>query len=423
MVEIGERLVAADIDGAEHHRTIAGGVEHVLVQPPLRLALRERRGDEELEFGAEQPDPVGAGQVERGDVVAQPGVDHQRHAVAVERHRRLGLERGEGGAALLAEQQLGLERFLDRRGRPHEQAFLADVEHQHVALGDQPLDVADAPEHRHPHRARDDRHVRGQRSFLEHHALQPSAIVFEQLGGAQVARDQDRIVPQAELRGGAELARDDPDQPVGEVLQVVHPIGEQRIADLAHPHPRALLDALDRRLGGEPRIDRLVDPTAPALVIGEHLVGLEHLVVLAALAELGLAGHPVDLLAHLVERGIDAVALGLGVLGDGMLDDDPRLVEHRLPRRHPLDQLEPREAYRRGRLRSRRAPARGVDQPGVGDQLGEHHRHRLQRLDLDGRDSGAARRAGPQAPPPARSRRMIGTPAKLWKRSSPVSGR
>ncbi len=60
---------------------------------------------------------------------------------------------------------------------------------------------------------------------------------------------------------------------------------------------------------------------------------------LAGDAEFGLARHAVDLLAHLAECGIDALALGLGILGDGMLDDDAGLVEHGLAARHALDQL------------------------------------------------------------------------------------
>ena len=64
----------------------------------------------------------------------------------------------------------------------------------------------DAAEHRHAHRARDDDDVRGQRPFLQHHALQPAPVVFEQFGGPEVARDQDRVLAQAHLRGGAQSA-------------------------------------------------------------------------------------------------------------------------------------------------------------------------------------------------------------------------
>ena len=103
--------------------------------------------------------------------------------------------------------------------------------------------------------------------------------------------------------------------------------------------------------------------------------------MLAGSPELRFLGDVVDLLAHLAERGIDPLALGLDVVGDGMLDDDPRLVEHRLALRHPGDQLEAREAQRPGA--SQAAPARAVDQPGPGDHLRQHHRHRLHRLDLD----------------------------------------
>ena len=104
--------------------------------------------------------------------------------------------------------------------------------------------------------------------------------------------------------------------------------------------------------------------------------------MLAADAELGLRSHAVNLLAHLVEGGVDAVTLGLRILGDGVLDGDARLVEHGMARAHALHQFLPGEPDRRGRLRLGAARAGGIDQPGVGDQLGQHHGDGLERLDL-----------------------------------------
>ena len=89
--------------------------------------------------------------------------------------------------------------------------------------------------HRDSDRARDDRHVRGQRTFLEQHGLQPPAVIFEQFGGAEVARDQDRVAGEAGLRGGAHPPRDDAQQPVGQVLEIVHPLLQERIVDFLHP--------------------------------------------------------------------------------------------------------------------------------------------------------------------------------------------
>ena len=51
---------------------------------------------------------------------------------------------------------------------------------------------------------------------------------------------------------------------------------------------RVVLHALDRRLGGEAVLDRLLQPPRPAAVLGEHLVGFEDLAVLAG-AGLGAA--------------------------------------------------------------------------------------------------------------------------------------
>ena len=188
----------------------------------------------------------------------------------------------------------------------------------------------------------------GQRAFFQQHALEAALVIFEQLGRAEIAGDQDRILLEPHRGGRAHLAGDDPQQPVGEILQIVHPVGQQGIVDLAHPHPGALLDAFDRRFGGQARVDRLDDPAAPPFVIGEHLVGLEHFLVLAANAEFGLAGHPVDLFAHLVKGQVDALQFGIAILGHGVFDGDAWLVEHRHPAGQPLDQAEPGQVLRPG---------------------------------------------------------------------------
>ena len=184
------------------------------------------------------------------------------------------------------------------------------------------------------------------------------------------------------------------------------------------------LDALDRGLGGEAAVDRLVDPPRPALVIGEHLVGLEHLLMLADRAELGLRPSSHRSARASCEGGIDAVALGLGILGDGMLDQHARLVIDGMAAcAMPATSLRPvsrggagSAAAVAGRRAASASPALAISSDStIADGL--------QRLDLDivigariGMLDGRARRS------PARCG-TIGTPAKLWNSSSPVSGR
>ena len=144
-----------------------------------------------------------------------------------------------------------------------------------------------------------------------------------------------------------------------------------------------LLHALDRGFGGEAAVDCLVDAARPAFIIGEHLVGLEHLLVLAPDAEFRLTGERVDLLAHPVEGAVDALAFGLDVVGHHLRDFDARLVIDRVARSQPLHQREAGQRLRPGLLLCQSARFFLVDQFGIGDQLAEHHRGGLQRLDLD----------------------------------------
>ena len=80
-VEIGQRLVAADVDGAEDDRLVAGGVEHLLVEPLLALAARAACAEtRNWNSVRNRPMPSAPVEFERGGVLGQAGIDHQRDA-------------------------------------------------------------------------------------------------------------------------------------------------------------------------------------------------------------------------------------------------------------------------------------------------------------------------------------------------------
>ena len=380
-LHIGQRLVAADIDGAENDWPVARRVQHILVKPLLLFALRQGRGHQELELGAEQADAIRADQVQRLRVFAQARIDHQFDALPIGGHGRQVAHGREFRATLLRHMQLILERLVHVRAGPDQDGVFGHVQQDEVAFIELVADIPHPAKNRHAHGARDDGDMGRQRPFLQDHTLQPPAIIFQQLRRPQIARDQYGILAQAQLRSGAQLPRHDAKQPVRHILQIVHPILQQRVVNLPHAHAGALLHPLDGRFGGQATVDRFIDPPDPPLVIGEHLVGFEHLLMFALGPEFGRAGHPVDLLAHFRKGGNDPRAFGLGIFGHRMFDMDARLVKDGVAARHAHHQL---QALQDGRARFRNAcVGRAViGQFGVGDQFGQHHGDRLQRLDL-----------------------------------------
>ena len=85
---------------------------------------------------------------------------------------------------------------------------------------------------------------------------------------------------------------------------------------------------LDRDLGGEAEVDRGLHPPHPALVVGEHAVGVQDVAVLAGGGEVVGGEHLVDLGAQRLDAGVQARPLALGVVADRVGDDDLRLVQH-----------------------------------------------------------------------------------------------
>ena len=79
-----------------------------------------------------------------------------------------------------------------------------------------------------------------------------------------------------------------------------------------------------------------------------------------------------------------AVALGFGVLGDGMFNGNARIVIDGEAPGHPVHQLEPSESRRIAVDQLAAAGMGTVNQPSIGNEFGKHHRHGLEWELLDG---------------------------------------
>ena len=117
------------------------------------------------------------------------------------------------------------------RRRPDQQRIVAGIDDQLIAVVDVSKQLIDAAKHGHAHGAGHDDHVRGQAAFFQHHAFQVALVIFEQFGGPKIAGDQDGIAGDADLCRRAQLARQDAQQPVGQIIEIGEPFLEIRIVD------------------------------------------------------------------------------------------------------------------------------------------------------------------------------------------------
>ncbi len=166
----------------------------------------------------------------------------------------------------------------------------------------------------------------GGRALLEQQPLQAGPVVFQKLGRSEIPGDQHRVLGQpARARG---LAGEDPEQPVGQILEVVQPLAQIGVARLAEAGAMLGTDAFHRGLGGEAGAHGVLQPPRPAPVVGEHPVGLQHLVGDAD--DMVAFEHLVDLRAQGLQRRLKPGLFQDGVVGEQLLRCDRRLVQHRL---------------------------------------------------------------------------------------------
>ena len=82
-VEVGQRLIAANVDRANDHRAAGHGFERAAIGGVLLVFAGRRGAVEKQEFGAEQPDPLGAMLQRQARLIRVADVGPQRQPVAI----------------------------------------------------------------------------------------------------------------------------------------------------------------------------------------------------------------------------------------------------------------------------------------------------------------------------------------------------
>ncbi len=301
-LHVGQRLVAADVERAEGDGLGAGCIEHGAIERELVARARQARRDHELQFGAEQADAGAAGLVDMRQVDGEPRIDHQLDLLAVLGDAGFFAQRLILRLPSCAEPHaLGIGRF-DLLRRAHIDVARGAVDDDGVAgIGDARR-VRDLADRGNAERARHDRDVGVGGAFLQHQAAQALAVVVEQRRRAHRARDQDGIVGQVLARRRVVLADQLAHQAEAEVFEIVQAIAQIRIGRAQHARAGVGLHALDRGFRGEAGGDRLMQLVRPALVVGEHAVGFQHVAMLAAVGDVAALQHAVEIGAQLGQR-------------------------------------------------------------------------------------------------------------------------
>ncbi len=313
------------------------------------------------------------------EIDRKTGVHQQRDFGAVAGEGGGVAQPGELGAALQPHPEARLQRGDDVGARPQVGLAALGVDDHRVAFADlvaqtdQPADAGDVE------RPGDDRGVAGGRALLEQDALQLAAVVFQQVGRAEAAGDQDRVVGQHP--GLAAVAGQVAQQAVVEVLEVVDAFAQVMVARLAEAGAMFGAHPLDGHLRRDAGAHRLGQRAVPAAAVGQHLVGLEQLVAGAE--------HRLVALEHLVDLGLQ-FGDGLGqprlfrhrVVAEQLADRHRRLVQHRDAEREAVGQLLSAQPLRPLRRELDVLQLERIDQVAGRDHLGQHHGDDLQVLDL-----------------------------------------
>ena len=209
----------------------------------------------------------------------------------------------------------------------------------------------------------------------------PVARIVQQFGCSHRTGNDDGILGQRRREHFRATAHQLPEQPVGEVVEVAHPLAQIGIRHVQHARPHVALHLLDRRFGGQAVAHGLFQPAHPAAIIGEHAIGFENGAMLALEGDVAARQHVVDRQAQRTKRLLEPVHLLVAVLVEQIGDDDARLVQHDMAEPDAVVERQALEADGAAQVELEPRP-RQPRQIAGRDHLGDHHRRRFQRLDL-----------------------------------------
>ncbi|MNO83764.1 hypothetical protein D3C76_750860 [compost metagenome] len=349
--EVGQRLVATNIQGAHGHRQRVEGGELLAVDRQLLLFAGEAVVDHERHFRAVQTDAFGAALLGASDVRQQAGVDPQRHAMAVQRLAGQFAQSGEALAQLLffSDHFAVLLDQLRRRVGIDFAMVAIDDQVDAIDLGIRQVDRAH--DGRDTHGAGEDGDVGVARTEHRDQAGQLAFRHFAEHRRRQFLADDDGLVRIGQgllplfLQVGEDAPADVLD--VGGALAQVGVVHQFEALDVLHHH------LAQGALGPLAGADDALHFEADGSVVEHHQVDVEQRALFLAQLARQLAGEVAHVFTDRLQRLLEQLDLGLDVVD--------RLVRHhfQVGRRQHHHRLAHGDAGR----------ARHADELGFGDAL------------------------------------------------------
>ncbi len=271
--EIGQRLVAANVQGAQGHWPGIEGGQDLAVDLYLLLFTREPVADHERHFGAVQADAVGTRLLGGVDVRQQAavGVHRDDHAVLGGGRFQSQVSQPLGQLPLLVHQPLEFLAQLST-GLEEDLAPVAVDDHFHAVHAPH-RQVGDTHHRGDAHGPGQDGHVGGTRAPGRDQARQALHGDLGQLGGGQILADQNGAL--GEVLGlalaGLQVGEDAPP----DVAQVRGPLPQVRVVHVIEG-AGALADRVAQgRLGPAARLDAFDGAQHQTVTAEHHHVGVE----------------------------------------------------------------------------------------------------------------------------------------------------